>query len=219
MDYLGSFVASLVELKSLLMSIFVAFLCGVTIALTYAHRSRYTQSLVITLAMLPCIVAVVIAFVNGNVGAGVAVAGAFSLVRFRSVPGSGRDILFVFMAMAIGLVCGMGEWLYSLLICAVMCVLALLLHLIWYEDLSRELRITVPESLEFDGAFDDVLKRHTSALDLVGVKTAGMGSLYKLTYRVRLRDLACSKALLDDIRTLNGNLEVSLGRTEENYAL
>lgn len=201
-------------------SVAAALALGLVLALIYCYRSRYTKSFVVTLATLPAIVAVVIMMVNGNLGAGVAVAGAFSLVRFRSVPGQARDIAFIFLAMAVGLVCGMGYLGYALLICAVLGGANLVLQLLDFGGtqgrLDRTIRITVPEDLDFVGLFDDVLERYASSHELMQVKTANMGSLYKLAYNVQLRDARCVRELMDELRCRNGNLEIAISYQEAN---
>ncbi|MDO4405349.1 MAG: DUF4956 domain-containing protein [Atopobiaceae bacterium] len=211
------------SLVPFLTSVAAALGLGLLLSLIYCFRSRFTKSFVITLATLPAIVAVVIMMVNGNLGAGVAVAGTFSLVRFRSVPGQARDIAFIFLSMAVGLVCGMGYLGYALLICCILGGANLLLQLADFGGnrarLDRTIRITVPEDLDFVGLFDDVLDVYTSSHDLVGVKTANMGSLYKLTYDVQLKDAGCVRELVDNLRCRNGNLEIALsyqaGSTDE----
>lgn len=211
------------SLVPFLTSVAAALGLGLLLSLIYCFRSRFTKSFVITLATLPAIVAVVIMMVNGNLGAGVAVAGTFSLVRFRSVPGQARDIAFIFLSMAVGLVCGMGYLGYALLICCILGGANLLLQLADFGGnrarLDRTIRITVPEDLDFVGLFDDVLDAYTSSHDLVGVKTANMGSLYKLTYDVQLKDAGCVRELVDNLRCRNGNLEIALsyqaGSTDE----
>jgi len=201
-------------------SVAAALALGLVLALIYCYRSRYTKSFVVTLATLPAIVAVVIMMVNGNLGAGVAVAGAFSLVRFRSVPGQARDIAFIFLAMAVGLVCGMGYLGYALLICAVLGGANLVLQLLDFGGaqgrLDRTIRITVPEDLDFVGLFDDVLDRYASSHELMSVKTTNMGSLYKLAYNVQLRDARCVRELMDELRCRNGNLEIAISYQEAN---
>ena len=203
-----------VALTPFLTSVAVALLLGLVLSLTYCFHSRFTKSFVVTLATLPAIVAVVIMMVNGNLGAGVAVAGAFSLVRFRSVPGQARDIAFIFLAMAVGLVCGMGYLGYAALICVILGGANLLLQLANFggssSRLDRTINITVPEDLNFVGLFDEVLDRYASSHDLVTIKTTNMGSLYKLQYNVLLRNAECVRDLIDDLRCRNGNLEVSL---------
>ena len=199
-------------------SVATALALGLALALIYCFRSRFTKSFLITLATLPAIVAVVIMMVNGNLGAGVAVAGAFSLVRFRSVPGQARDISFIFLAMAVGLVCGMGYLGYAVLICAILGGANLVLQLVGFggnaERLDRTIRITVPEDLDFVGLFDEVLDAYTTSYDLAQIKTTNMGSLYKLTYNVQLRSAASVRQLVDDLRCRNGNLEIALSYQE-----
>ena len=207
-------------LTPFLSSVAAALALGMVLSLIYCYRSRYTKSFVVTLATLPSIVAVVIMMVNGNLGAGVAVAGAFSLVRFRSVPGQARDIAFIFLAMAVGLVCGMGYLGYALLICAVLGGANLLLQLLDFGGtqarLDRTIRISVPEDLDFVGLFDKVLDAYTTSHELVMVKTANMGSLYKLAYNVQLKDAESVRSMIDDLRCRNGNLEVAVSYQEAN---
>lgn len=208
------------SLTPFLTSVAVALVLGLALAVIYCFRSRFTKSFVVTLATLPAIVAVVIMMVNGNLGAGVAVAGAFSLVRFRSVPGQARDIAFIFLSMAVGLVCGMGYLGYALLICAILGGANLLLQLVDFGGaqarLDRTIRITVPEDLDFVGLFDDVLDAYTTSHELVGVKTTNMGSLYKLTYNAQLKHAGVVRQMIDDLRCRNGNLEIALSYQEAN---
>lgn len=196
----------------------VALAVGVFLALVYAYRSQYTRSFLLTLAVLPAVVCVVIMMVNGNIGAGVAVAGAFSLVRFRSVPGTAKEIGAIFLAMATGLVAGMGYLAYAVLF-------AVILGAVWvlYErlglggragSLERTLRVTIPEDLDYTTVFDAPLAEYTTAAQLTQVKTTNLGSLFKLTYRIRLKSGDAEKDLIDAIRCRNGNLEVSVGRQE-----
>ncbi len=209
---------SAIALVPLMTGVAAALALGLALALIYCYRSRYTKSFLITLATLPAIVAVVIMMVNGNLGAGVAVAGAFSLVRFRSVPGQARDISFIFLAMAIGLVCGMGYVGYAALICAILGGANFILQLVDFGGqgarLDRTIRITVPEDLDFVGLFDEVLGAYATSFDLAQVKTTNMGSLYKLVYNVQLRDAGSVRDLIDDLRCRNGNLEVAVSYQE-----
>ena len=186
-------------------------------------RNRSTRSLSCTLAVLPAIVCVVIALVNGNVGTGVAVAGAFSLVRFRSVPGSARDMGFVFLAMCVGLACGMGYLGVAALATFAVGGAYLVYHLLGFggpsAETARTLRVSVPEDLDYTELFDDVLARYTRTCRLASVKTANMGSLYKLTYEIELAADASERELIDALRCRNGNLEVSLSHVEVGYEL
>lgn len=186
---------------------------GVVIALLYAYREQHTRSFCIALALIPAITCVVIAMVNGNLGAGVAVAGAFSLVRFRSAPGTGRDIAFVFLAMAVGLVTGMGYLALAATVTAVIGVAYLVLVLSPFGRggaTTKTLNVSVPESIDYAGMFDDVIASHTTSHRLLSVKTGAMGTVYKLTYTIGSKGAEEDKALMDDIRCLNGNMEVAV---------
>ncbi len=211
-------VTTAISLTPFVVSVATALALGLVVALCYCFKSRYNKGFVTTLAMLPAIVAVVIAMVNGNVGAGVAVAGAFSLVRFRSVAGSARDIGFIFLSMAIGLVCGMGYVGYAALITAILCGGFFVYQLVGFgsgsEATDRTVRITVPEDLDYTSLFDDLFARYTTYCELVSIKTVNMGSLYRLVYNVGMRDATAERAFLDDLRCRNGNMEISISRQE-----
>ena len=213
-------VLTAVSADKFLLCVGVALVLGAVLALVYAYRSQYTRSFLTTLAILPAVVCVVIMMVNGNIGAGVAVAGAFSLVRFRSAPGTAREIGAIFIAMATGLVAGMGYLGYAALFVLVLGGVWMLYEALGFGQrgatLERVLRITVPEDLEYTAAFDEPLAQYTSSAQLVRVKTTNLGSLFKLTYRIRLRSAAAEKELIDAIRCRNGNLEVSVGLQEGN---
>ncbi len=196
-----------------------ALLCGIILTACYIFKTRYTRSFAATLAMLPAVVAVVIMMVNGNIGAGVAVAGAFSLVRFRSVPGTAREIGAIFLAMGTGLVCGMGYLGYALLISVMLGVISLVYNLIGIGTRSRTaqhkmLRITIPEDLDYTDVFEPILEEYTSEHELVKVKTTNMGSLFRLTYNVTMSDPRKEKELIDKLRVRNGNLEITVSNQE-----
>ncbi len=197
----------------------IATLCslaiGVFIAFMYTIKNTYSKSYIITLALLPAIVQVVIMLVNGNIGAGVAVAGAFSLVRFRSAPGSGKEITSIFLAMAVGLATGMGYVGIAAMFAVIITLANLILNSTGFGSGANEektVKITVPEGLDFEGIFDDIFERYTTKAELVEVKTSGMGSLYKLNYSVVLRSKASTKGMIDEMRQRNGNLEISCSR-------
>lgn len=172
-----------------------------------------------TLALLPAIVQVVIMLVNGSIGAGIAVMGAFNLVRFRSVPGSAKEICSIFLAMAVGLATGMGYLLLAGILAVVICTIQLIFSFIKIGDktsVKKELRITIPESLDYTGVFDELFEQYTKLNELVEVKTANMGSLYKLRYIVILKEQSQEKQFIDDLRCRNGNLEISCCRATFN---
>ncbi|MBQ9058513.1 MAG: DUF4956 domain-containing protein [Atopobiaceae bacterium] len=209
-----------IDLVSFLISIGAALVLGFILAFAYSFRSRFTRSFLTTLATLPAIVAIVIAMVNGNVGTGVAVAGAFSLVRFRSVAGGARDIAFIFLAMAVGLVCGMGYITYAVIITLIMSAVGMVYQGTGFGALGlrkdRSLRITVPEDFNYTELFDDLLDRYTNSSELISVKTTNMGSLYRLNYNVMLKDPAQEREFIDELRCRNGNLEIIMCTQEAN---
>lgn len=210
-----------VSVQTFLLCIGTALVLGLFLALTYSFRSHTTRSFVATLAILPAVVCVVIMMVNGNVGAGVAVAGAFGLVRFRSAPGTAREIGTIFLAMAAGLITGMGYLAYAVLFTLILGLALLLCQLLIRPTGGQSLlRITVPEDLDYTQMFDDVFARYTKDCETVSVKTTNMGSLFRLTYRITMKDTAEEKAFIDALRCRNGNLEVSISQEEANaYAL
>ena len=163
------------------------------------------------LTVMPFLVQLVILLVNGNLGAGVAVAGAFSLVRFRSAPGSARDIMAIFLAMTVGLCCGMGYCTLAVLAAVVTCILLLLQGRQEADADARDIRVTIPENLDYNDLFSDLFAEYTTASKLLRVKTVNMGSLYSLHYRVTLKDAGKEKELLDAMRCRNGNLEIACG--------
>lgn len=188
---------------------------GYGIALTYRKISGEGGTMFSALTVLPFLVQLVILLVNGNLGAGVAVAGAFSLVRFRSAPGSARDITAIFLSMTVGLCCGMGYWAPAVLAALVTCGLLLLQKKPQTDPCERELRVTIPENLDYNDLFSDLFAGYTASCKLLRVKTVNMGSLYSLHYLVRLKDPAREKELLDAMRCRNGNLEISCGLPAE----
>lgn len=209
--------AATITTGDFLLCLVTALLIGGFLALVCSFRNRTTASFLLTIGILPAIVCVVIMLVNGNIGAGVAVAGAFSLVRFRSVPGRAREIAAIFLAMGTGLVCGMGYLGYALLFALILGAIFFLFNLVMAvhgETPVKVLRITVPEDLDFDGEFDEVLTRYTDSWSLVSVKTAGMGALYRLQYELEMKDPGQEKEMIDLLRTKNGNLEIALSRKE-----
>lgn len=190
---------------------------GLIIAAAYIFKTRYTKSFIVTLAILPAVVCVVIMMVNGNVGAGVAVAGAFSLVRFRSVPGNAKEIVALFLAMAAGLITGMGYIAFAFLFAVILSAILMLYSTLDFGAKKRTaayktIRITVPENLDYTGVFEEVLEKYTSAYELTSVKTTNMGSLFRLTYDVTLRDVTLERELIDELRCRNGNLEISVSK-------
>ena len=197
----------------------LSLVLGLVMAVSYMYRTRYTKSFVVTLALLPTVVCVVIMLVNGNVGTGVAVAGAFSLVRFRSVPGTAKEICALFLAMGAGLISGMGYLGFAVLFTLIMCGMFLLYDSLDFgaekkKDLYKTMNVTIPEDLDYTGVFDDIFTEYTIAHNLSRVKTTNMGSMFRLTYDITLKDAAREKEMIDKIRCRNGNLEITVSRQE-----
>lgn len=197
----------------------VSLAVGLVMAFAYMYRTRYTKSFVVTLALLPAVVCVVIMLVNGNVGTGVAVAGAFSLVRFRSVPGTAKEICALFLAMGTGLIAGMGYLGFAVLFAILMCAMFVLYNRLDFgakknSEIFKTFTITIPEDLDYSGVFDDIFAEFTVKYELIRVKSTNMGSMFKLTYNVMLRDVTREKEMIDKIRCRNGNLEIAVSKQE-----
>ena len=213
--------ASVISPKDFLLCLGVSLLLGIVLAFAYTFKTRYTKSFIITLAIIPAIVCVVIMMVNGNIGAGVAVAGAFSLVRFRSAPGSAKEIAAIFLAMGAGLMCGMGYLAYATLFTVILGALFVLYNFVDFgltksNSVNKSLKITIPEDLDYTTVFDDIFEEYTSRYELERVKSTNMGSMFRLTYSITLRDSHKEKEFIDSIRTRNGNLEIIISKVETN---
>ncbi len=204
-----------VTLSSLILSTLVSLVLGLCVTGIYMFRNTYSKSFAVTLALLPAMVQIVIMLVNGNLGTGVAVMGAFGLVRFRSVPGTAREIGSIFFAMALGLATGMGYLLYAVLFLVLIGTVMLLLSCTRFGEAgqrTRTLKITIPENLDYEGIFDDLFAKYTTRATLQQVRTTNMGSLYELHYRIELRGDSVPKDFLDELRCRNGNLNLVCGR-------
>ena len=211
--------ASVITVSDFMICILSSLVIGLIIAVMYMYKNEYSRSFIVTLAMIPAIVCAVIMMVNGNVGAGVATAGAFSLVRFRSLPGTAKEIGILFLAMGTGLITGMGYIAYGFLFAVVLSVVYMLYSRIGFGTkkqtaLKKTMRVTIPEDLDYTEIFDDLFEKYTKDNELVSVKTTNMGSLFRLTYDMTLKDSSMEKALIDDIRCRNGNLEITVSRQE-----
>lgn len=191
----------------------VALLLGVIIAITHMKTSQTTKGFLVTLATLPLLVMAVMIMINGNLGTSIAILGAFSLIRFRSIQGRAKDLLSVFFAMMVGLACGMGHVLFAVVI-TIISVIAIVFftytHFLEPNKKQRVLKIMVPEDLDYEEVFDEIFAKYTSRVDLVQMKTMNMGSLYKLTYDITMKNGVKEKEFLDEIRVKNCNLKVLL---------
>lgn len=208
---------SIISVPHFLLCIGVSLIIGIIIAASYMYKTRYTKSFVITLTLLPAVVCVVIMMVNGNVGTGVAVAGAFSLVRFRSAPGTAKEIGTLFLAMGAGLISGMGYLGFSILFTLILCAVFILYGYLDFGQkknnaLYKTLNITIPEDLDYTDVFEEILSEYTRSYELVNVKTTNMGSLFRLTYDMILKDVGREKEMIDKLRCRNGNLEINISK-------
>ena len=209
----------IISVSDFLLCIATSLLVGLLLAFAFMYRSRYTKSFVLTLALLPTVVCVVIMMVNGNVGTGVAVAGAFSLVRFRSVPGTAKEITMLFLAMGSGLIAGMGYLGFSVLFTIIMCAISILYNQLDFgtrknSAIDKTLNITIPEDLDYSNVFEDVFVNYATSYELIRVKTTNMGSMFRLTYNLTLKDATKEKEMIDQLRCRNGNLEITVSKQE-----
>lgn len=212
--------AGALTLANVLAASAAALILGLIIACIYMLNDNYTKNFVITLSLLPALVGIVIMLVNGELGTSVAILGAFGLVRFRSLPGSSKEIAFIFFAMAVGLATGMGFIVFAAIITVMIGLVFTLLNKLNFggstKSEKKELRITIPEDLDYTGVFDDLFEEYTSFHDLHRVKTTNMGSMFELFYSIKLKDATKEKAFIDDLRCRNGNLTIILNKAERN---
>lgn len=210
---------AVISVTDFLLCVISSLLVGGLIAAAYTFRSRYSKSFIATLALLPAIVCVVIMMVNGNIGAGVAVAGAFGLVRFRSAPGTAKEIGVLFLATGAGIIMGMGYIAYAFLFAIILSGANMLYSTVGtgngkQNTLYKTMRITIPEDLDYNGIFDDIFEKYTDRFELAAVKTTNMGSLFRLTYDLTMKKDANEKEMIDTIRQRNGNLEITVSKQE-----
>lgn len=212
---LDSTAVSSITLTSFLLCVGAALILGLITALSYTIKTKYTKSFVVTLATLPAVVSMVIMMVNGNLGAGVAVAGTFSLVRFRSIPGTAKEIGAIFLAMGTGLAVGMGYIGYAFLFTIIVNGIGIIYTRSTVGEpkaTQRMLSMTIPEDLNYTDAFDDLFMSYATKYELLSVKTTNMGSLFKLTYDLDLENSSAEKEFIDALRCRNGNLEITMAR-------
>ena len=218
-DIFSSMTNEMPTFGGLLICTACSIIFGFAVAAIYMYKNKHSKTLAVTLVLLPAMVQIIIMLVNGNIGTGVAVAGAFSLIRFRSVPGNARDISCLFFAMALGFVTGLGYLLYACIFLLLIGGVFLLMTRFKFgqgETDGRTLRIIIPENLDCDGLFDDIFEKYTKNAELEKVKTTNMGSMYELTYSVRLKSESMPKSFLDELRCRNGNLNILLSREQRN---
>jgi len=202
-----------VSLTNILICTGVSIILGFLIAFTHMKTSKYSKNFLITLVVLPVLVQIIMMMVNGNLGTSVAIAGAFSLIRFRSIPGTSKEILSVFFAMTAGIVTGMGYVIFGGIITVIVCLVIFIFHFIPLfnvDNKERILKVTVPENLDYTSMFNEIFDQYTKSAVLDQVKTTNMGSLFDLSYRIILNPGTNEKEFIDEIRIKNGNLKIIL---------
>ena len=215
------FTDTAVDPAMMMLAIGVSLLLGLVIAKVYQFKTVYSKSFVMSLALLPTLIAIVIFLVNGSLGAGVAVMGAFSLIRFRSAPGGAKELVSIFLVMTIGIAIGMGYLVFATVFTLIMSLVMLLLEVVNFGQMKhsmRQLTVVIPESLDYESIFDDIFNKAANHVELANVKTSDMGSLFKIKYIIQLNGRMTEKELIDALRTRNGNLEIAISRyiTKEN---
>lgn len=212
----GSIFNGTLTLGLFLLAVCASMVLGLVLALVFMYKNTYTKSFISALVLIPAVETVVIMLVNDNLGVGLSVAGSFALIRFRSVKGNAKELVAVFIAMTIGIICGTGyvaiAGVFTLLLCGVMFLMTLLDFGRQSED-DKYLKITIPESLNYDEVFDGILKKYCRSYGLESVKTLTLGSLFRVEYRIVMKDAGQTKQMIDEIRTRNGNLEIMCGRS------
>ena len=196
-------------------TLITAMIFGIAVAITYMYtcRGRHSQSFVITIVMLPVILSMIIIFVGSNIARAFSLAGTLTIIRFRSEQGSARDIGYVFFSAAAGLAAGVGLYAYGAVFVAALCIFMIILYKTNFgrpSSRKKTLRITVPEDMDFEGAFDGALRKYTDYFELVQVRTINLGSLYEVDYNVTLSRGTSEKELIDELRCMNGNLTIRL---------
>ena len=197
-----------------------ALALGLAISLVYIFIRRaegFSKGFSMTLIMMPAIVAAIVFLIGNNVARAFSLAGAFSLIRFRSAAGEPRDIAFVLFSLGVGLACGIGYLGYAALFAAIMCAAMALMHfagMVGPKSSIMQLKIAVPENINYQGLFDDILRRYAKSWRLRKIKSTDFGTLFELVFTVNLRGDADSKRLIDELRARNGNLSITLTAQE-----
>ena len=222
LDSIFSNVSSTVDITDILLCVITSIILGLIIAFTHKYTSKSNKNFLTTIATLPLLISTIIIMVNGNLGTSVAVLGAFGFVRFRSIPGTSKEILAVLFAMTIGLVTGMGNLVYASIITIIGCLILFLynvLPILNENKYDKFLKITIPENLDYTEVFDDIFKKYTSSAELESVKTTNMGSMFDLKYRITINKDVNEKNFIDELRVKNGNLKIILSHKIEESEL
>ncbi|MBR4422103.1 MAG: DUF4956 domain-containing protein [Erysipelotrichaceae bacterium] len=219
MNIFGSIFTGTLTVGLFLLAVCASIVLGLLLSLVFMFRNTYSKSFISALVLIPAIETVVIMLVNDNIGVGLTVAGSFALIRFRSVKGNAKELTAIFLAMTIGIICGTGYIALAILYTALLCAVMVLLNVLDFGKASeneRYLKITIPESLNYDEVFEDILQKYTSHHELETVKTLTLGSLFRVEYTITMKDPAQLKEMIDELRTRNGNLEIMCAKTAVN---
>lgn len=219
MNFQSIFEYGYVSTTDIVICLVAALVSGIIFSTLCMFRSKSTKSFLMATALMPMVVALVILLVNGNIGTGIAIAGAFSLVRFRSAPGTAKEISIIFVSMAAGLAFGMGYVTYgsAFLVGTGLVIIGLEWFKLWDRKPNlkdKRIKIVIPEDLDYTSVFDDIFEKYTEKYDVIKVKTANMGSMFIVYYHIVMKDVKQEKEMIDEIRIRNGNLEVSINRTD-----
>ncbi len=197
---------------SIFIGILCCFVCGIILAITYSFKNRLSKNMILALILIPIIVHVLIIVINGNLGTSVAVLGTFSLVRFRSAQGNSKDITFIFLAMVIGICCGLGYYYMSPIITSLSCIIAIAIKLVPIsldkEKRNKYLKITIPDDVNYEEEFNPIFEKYTNSCELTSIRTTQLGSLYVLQYNINLKEKNIEKQLIDELRIKNSNLPI-----------
>lgn len=216
---LGSIFTGSLTLGQFLLAVGSSMVLGLIVTLVFMYRNTYTKSFITALVLIPAIETVVIMLVNDNLGVGLSVAGSFALIRFRSVKGNAKELVAVFLAMTIGIICGTGFVTVAAIFTLLLSIVMLLMTITGFgkvSDNERYLKITIPESLNYDEVFEDVLNKYTVSHEIDAIKTLTLGSLFRIDYKITMKDPNQTKKMIDELRTRNGNLEIMCGRPATN---
>ena len=209
-----------INVHTIIITLLTAAVFGLVISITYMKTQRggvYSQSMAITLTILPVILSVIILFVSDNFARAFSLAGTLSIIRFRSAPGEPKDIGFIFFAVAAGLACGVGQYIYGAIFVVLVCALMVVLSLVRFASPKasvKKLKITIPEDLDYENAFSDIFEKYTTDCKPISVKTTDLGSLFELAYSVTMKETGTDKAFIDELRCRNGNLSIILSLAE-----
>ena len=218
----NSIINGTLSLSSVSICIISAIILGMIISFVYMKTTKYSKNFAITIVMLPLLVGVVMMMVNGNLGTSIAILGAFGLVRFRSIPGTSKEIATVFWTMAVGLAIGMGQIFFAGLITAIIAILVFILSYTKFgesDNIPRILNVAIPEDLDYDEVFDEIFNKYTKKYELIKVNTADLGSIYELRYEVVMNNNVKEKDFIDELRVRNGNLKISMHRQKMEEVL